>query len=81
MSGDESHQVIAEVDALAGRGRCSPTPAAAAAGGPSTPDVLAALPKSAHPGALAVLKESYRAEDIDTTRVAITALEIDYGAK
>jgi putative transposase len=44
-------------------------------------DVLAALPKSAHPGALAVLKESCRAEDIDTARVAITALEIEYGAK
>jgi putative transposase len=44
-------------------------------------NVLAALPKSALPGALAVLKESYRAEDIDTARVAITALEIDYGAK
>ncbi len=48
---------------------------------PKHADVLAALPKSAHPGALAVLKESYRAEDIDTARVAITALEIDYGAK
>jgi putative transposase len=44
-------------------------------------DVLAAPPKSAHPGALAVLKESSRAEDIDTARVAITAREIDYGAK
>jgi hypothetical protein len=44
-------------------------------------DVLAAPPKSAHPGALAVLKESYRADDVDTARVAITALEIDYGAK
>jgi hypothetical protein len=31
--------------------------------------------------ALAVLKESYRAENINTARVAITALEIDYGAK
>jgi putative transposase len=44
-------------------------------------DVLAALPKSAHPGALAMLNESYRAEDVDTARVAVTALEIDYGAK
>jgi putative transposase len=48
---------------------------------PKHADVLAALPKSAHPRARAVLKESYRAEDIDTARVAITALEIDYGAK
>ena len=31
--------------------------------------------------ALAVLKESYRAENINTARVAITALEIDCGAK
>jgi len=28
-----------------------------------------------------VLKESYRAENINTARVAITALEIDCGAK
>jgi putative transposase len=52
-----------------------------AGGRPKHADVLAALPKSAHPGAPALLKQSYRAEDIDTTRVAITALKIDYGAK
>lgn len=44
-------------------------------------NVLAALPKSAHPGALAALKEIYNAEDIDRARVAIKAFEIDYGAK
>ena len=44
-------------------------------------NVLAALPKSAHPGALAALKEIYNAEDIDKARVAIKAFEIDYGAK
>ena len=44
-------------------------------------NVLAALPKSAHPGALAALKEIYNAEDIDKARVVIKAFEIDYGAK
>src|SRR5512143_3760505 len=44
-------------------------------------NVLAALPKSAHPGALAALREIYNAEDIDKARVAIKAFEIDYGAK
>jgi putative transposase len=44
-------------------------------------NVLAALPKSAHPGALAAIKEIYNAEDIDKAQVAIKAFEIDYGAK
>ena len=44
-------------------------------------NVLAALPKSAHPGALAALREIYNAEDIDKARVAIKAFEVDYGAK
>jgi transposase-like protein len=44
-------------------------------------NVLAALPKSAHPGALAALKEIYNAEDIDKARVAVRAFELDYGAK
>lgn len=44
-------------------------------------NVLAALPKSAHPGAFAALKEIYNAGDIDRARVAIKAFEIDYGAK
>ncbi len=44
-------------------------------------NVLAALPKSAHPGALATLKEIYNAEDVDHAQVAIKAFEIDYGAK
>jgi putative transposase len=44
-------------------------------------NVLAALPKSAHPGALAVLREIYNAEDTDRAQVAIKAFEIDYGAK
>ena len=44
-------------------------------------NVLAALPKSAHPGALAAMREIYNAEDIDKAQIAIKAFEIDYGAK
>jgi putative transposase len=44
-------------------------------------NVLAALPKSAHPGALAAMKDIYNAEDIDKAQVAIKAFEIDYAAK
>lgn len=44
-------------------------------------NVLAALPKSAHPGALAAMKEIYNAEDADMARTAIKAFERDYGAK
>lgn len=44
-------------------------------------NVLAALPKSAHPGALAAIREIYNAEDIDHAQVAIKAFEVDYGAK
>ena len=44
-------------------------------------NILAALPKSAHPGALAAIKDIYNAEDIDKAQVAIKAFEVDYGAK
>jgi putative transposase len=44
-------------------------------------NVLAALPKSAHPAALAALKEIYNAEDIDKAQVAVKAFEFDFGAK
>ncbi|MDT5281813.1 MAG: putative transposase [Mycobacterium sp.] len=44
-------------------------------------NVLAALPKSAHPGALAAMREIYNAEDIDKAQIAIKAFELDYGAK
>ena len=44
-------------------------------------NVLASLPKSAHPGALAAIKDIYNAEDIDKAQVAIKAFEIGYGAK
>ena len=44
-------------------------------------NVLAALPKSAHPGAIAAMREIFNAEDIDQAQVAIKAFEIDYAAK
>jgi putative transposase len=44
-------------------------------------NMLAAQPKSSHPGALAAMREIYNAEDIDKAQVAIKAFEVDYGAK
>lgn len=44
-------------------------------------NVLAALPKSAHHGALAALRDIYNAQDIDTAQIAIKAFELDYGTK
>ena len=44
-------------------------------------NVLAALPKSAHPSALAAIKEIYNAEDIDKAQIAVKAFEVDFGAK
>lgn len=44
-------------------------------------NVLAALPKSVHPGAKAALAEIYNAEDRDHAEAAANAFEADYGAK
>ncbi len=44
-------------------------------------NVLAALPKSAHPGAKAALAEIYNAEDREHAAKAATAFEDLYGAK
>ena len=44
-------------------------------------NVLAALPKSAHPSATAAMREIYNAEDIDKAQIAVKAFEIDFGAK
>lgn len=44
-------------------------------------NVLAVLPKSAHPGALAATEEIIGAEDIDRAQLAIMAFERDHGAK
>ena len=49
---------------------------------PQAANVLAALPKSAHPGALAAMQEIYNAEDADQARVGDQGVRtIDYGAK
>jgi len=44
-------------------------------------NVLAALPKSAHPSAKAALAEIYNAEDKQHALVAVKAFETDFGAK
>jgi putative transposase len=44
-------------------------------------NVLAALPKSVHLGAVAAMKEIYNAEDIDQAQLAIKAFEVDYSEK
>lgn len=44
-------------------------------------NVLAALPKSAHPAASAAIKDIYNAEDLDKPQVAVKAFEVDFGAK
>lgn len=44
-------------------------------------NVLAGLPKSAHPAALAAIKDIYNAEDIDKAQVAVKAFAVDFGAK
>jgi putative transposase len=46
-----------------------------------TANVLAALPKSAHPGAKKVLAEIWGAEDKQHPRAAVKAFEAAYGAK
>ena len=46
-----------------------------------TANVLAALPKSAHPGAKKALAEIWGAEDKDHALVAVKAFEAAYGAK
>jgi transposase-like protein len=44
-------------------------------------NVLAALPKSAHPSAIAAMREIFNAEDIEKAQVAVKAFEVDFGAK
>lgn len=44
-------------------------------------NVLAALPKSAHPSAKAALKEIFNAEDKDHAHAAAKAFQADFGAK
>ena len=44
-------------------------------------NILAALPKSAHPGAKKALAEIWNAEDRDHARCAVAAFKLAYGAK
>jgi putative transposase len=44
-------------------------------------NVLAALPRSAHPGAKKALAEIWNAEDRDHARRAVSAFKLAYGAK
>ena len=44
-------------------------------------NVTAALPKSAHPGATAAMREIYIVEDIDKAPLAVKAFEREYGGK
>jgi putative transposase len=44
-------------------------------------NVLAALPKSAHPSAKAALSENFNAEDKAHAQVAAKAFELEFGAK
>ena len=43
--------------------------------------MLAALPESSHPSALAAIKDINNAEDIDKAKLAVKAFEVDFGAK
>ena len=60
---------------------CSPTPASSGAGSTRSANVLAALPKSAHPGAKKALAEIWNAEDKEHALDAVKAFEAAYGAK
>ena len=44
-------------------------------------NVLAALPKSAHPAAIRAMQDIFNAEDGDHARVAAKAFQLDYGTK
>ncbi len=44
-------------------------------------NILSTLPKSAHPGAVAAIKDIHYAENIDKAQIAIKAFKVDYGAK
>ena len=61
--------------------RCSRRPGSSAAGSTRSANVLAALPKSAHPGAKKALAEIWSAEDKHHALAAAKAFEAAYGAK
>jgi len=58
-----------------------PRPACPLAEGRLTENVLAALPKSAHPGAKKALAEIWNAEDREHARRAVAGFKLAYGAK
>lgn len=58
-----------------------PEDPSSAAGSDKQANVLAGLPKSAHPAALAAIKDIYNAEDIDKAQVAVKAFAVAFGAK
>ena len=62
-------------------GRCSRTTREQRCWFHKMANVLAALPKSAHPAATRAMQEIFNAEDGDHARVAAKAFAIDYGAK
>ena len=62
-------------------GKCSPRPESSRCWFHKTANVLAALPKSARPGAKKALAEIWGAEDKDHARAAVKAFEAAYGAK
>ena len=61
-------------------GRCSRRPGRALLV-PQIANVLAALPRSAHPGAKKALAEIWDAEDKDHAQTAVKTFEAAYGAK
>jgi transposase-like protein len=61
-------------------GRCSPRPASSC-WFHKIANVLATLPRSAHPGAKKALAEIWNAEDRDHARRAVSAFNLAYGAK
>src|SRR6266567_5448755 len=62
-------------------GRCSRRPGKGRCWFCKTANVLAALPKSAHPGAKKALAEIWGAEDKQHALAAVTAFKAAYGAK
>src|SRR5690349_6752131 len=62
-------------------GRCSPEAREQRCWFHKIANVLAALPRSAHPGAKKALAEIWNAEDRDHARRAVSAFKLAYGAK
>lgn len=61
--------------------RCSRKPKSNGVGSTMAVNVLAALPKSAHPAMTRVMQDIFNAEDSDHARVAAKAFGVAYGTK